>query len=331
MNVSISHEASSGAGSEQSYSGSSTGPNIRLSTRIKKTLKNKLTALVPAWEGRVQDVPASGEVLSGPCAVAAFAEEVPKSTWAGYRRIIKISPYARQEDGGAEQIETWSAVLIAGLHQVRLEDEAGGAFTCIYLGSTDSERMDTESGLVTRSLRFGVYIPEPQRASTSENAAVTSDPWLAALQRWTVNELSADYSVYTDRWPGGYTMPSILWRLTGCSTAAAGTAAMEVRKQCVGHVLTDHTGLTGQTISHLVKQLALQSRIAVTPLSSEGDGADSGGESSMRYVTVDEAAADLQADAYLNGQIRLTLTQRIRRPVTSAPLMREIHHTKGIQ
>ncbi|MGQ8870866.1 hypothetical protein ACUTVW_01190 [Paenibacillus sp. TSA_86.1] len=326
--MSMSHEMNTETSNEQSHEISNAVSEIKLSTRIKKTLKQKLADLVPAWEGRVQDIPASGEVLSGPCAVIAFAEEVPKSAWAGYRRIIKISPYARSEDGGAEQVEGWSALLIAGLHQVRLEDEQGGAFTCLYLGSTDSDRADIASGLVTRSLRFGVYVPEPERAS--ENG-VTSDPWLAALQQWTGNELGADWSLYADRWPGGYKMPSVLWRLSGYSTAVAGTSALEVRKQWIGHILTEDTSLTNQTVSHLVQRLSLQSRIPITQVGNEGDGVHATDASHTRYVTVDEVTADLQADAYLNGQIRLTLTQRIRRPVTSAPLMREIHHNKGIE
>ncbi|PYE48505.1 hypothetical protein DFQ00_10896 [Paenibacillus barcinonensis] len=349
MNVSMSYQASNGtnneasngtnneasndtnqdASNEQGRRFSNSAGDTSLSTRIKKTLKHKLVALVPAWVGRVQDVPASGEVLSGPCAVLSFAEEVPKSAWAGYRRIIKISPYARSEDGGAEQVEVWSADLITGLHQVRLEDGEGGAFTCIYLGSTDSERRETESGLVTRSLRFGVYVPEPQRAAEYADAA--GEPWLAALREWTAEELGPDWSVYTACWPGGYTMPSVLWRLTGYSTAVAGTSALEVRKQWVGHVLTGHTGLTDQTVGRLVEQLALQSRLAITPAVEQSSGANTRDEGNTRYVTVDEVTADVQADAYLNGQIRLTLSQRIRRPMTTSPLMREIHHNKEIQ
>lgn len=333
MNVSMRHvmntETSNKMNNEQSQEINNAVSETRLSTRIKKTLKQKLAALIPAWEGHVQDIPALGEVLSGPCAVIAFAEEVPKSAWAGYRRIIKISPYARSEDGGAAQVEVWSALLIAGLHQVRMEDEEGGAFTCLYLGSTDSDRVDSGSGMVTRSLRFGVYVPEPQDAAG--NVAVMRDPWLDALQLWTVNELGTDWSVYAHSWPGGYRMPSVLWRLSGLSTAVAGTSALEVRKQWIGHVLTEDTILTDQTTNHLVQQLALQSRIPMTQVGSGSNEASAIDESHTRYATVDEATADMQADAYLNGQIRLTLTQRIRRPVSNAPLMREIHHNQGIQ
>lgn len=267
------------------------------------------------------DVPASGEVLAGPCAVVAFAEEVPKSAWAGYRRIIKISPYTRPEDGGAEQVEAWSAHLIEGLHQVRLVDEAGGAFTCIYLGSSDCDRVDAGSGMLTRSLRFGVYVPEDLGNALVE----TEDAWLATLQGWTQQELGSNWSVYGDAWPGGYEMPSVLWRLAGCSTSVAGTSALEVRQQWIGHVLTDHSVLTRQTVTRLVAQLAVQSRLAVTETGSAEH------EGNTRYVTVDEVTADLQTDAYLNGQIRLTLQQRIRRPGTNVPFIREIHHSKGME
>lgn len=303
MNVSI----SSGLNNQAS--------EVKMSTAIRQTLKQKLAALVPAWNGRVLDVPAQGEVLTGPCAVIAFAEEIPKSAWAGYRRIIKISPYARPEDGGAEQVEVWSAALMEGLHQVRLEDEEGGAFTCIYLGSSDCDRVDTISGLVTRSLRFGVYIPETVERAQAE----TTDSWMAALQGWTRTQLGQEWSIYGDVWPGGYATNSILWRLTGCSTTTAGTSALEIRKQWIGHVLAANVGDVRQTVTYLVEQLAVQTRIALTNTDD------------TRYVTVDEVSADLQADAYLNGQIRLTLQQRIRRPETDAPLIREIHHSKGIQ
>ncbi|MGG4130251.1 hypothetical protein ABEW19_18440 [Paenibacillus illinoisensis] len=288
----------------------------QMSVAVRQTLKQKLAALVPAWEGRVLDVPAQGEVLTGPCAVVAFAEEVPKSTWAGYRRIIKISPYVRPEDGGAEQLETWSAELVKGLHQVRLEDEKGAAFTCIYFGSSDCDRVDTGSGMMTRSLRFGMYIPE----STDDHTAPgTPDSWMAALQDWTQSALGSEWSVYADVWPGGYETPSVLWRLTGYSSAAAGTSALEIRKQLTGHVAAAGEGVTRHTVTRLVEQLAVQPRIALAKTED------------TRYLTVEEASADMQADAYLNGQIRLTLQQRIRRPGTDVPLIREIHHSKGIE
>ena len=292
-----------------------TGTN-QMSVAVRQTLKQKLAALVPAWDGRVLDVPAQGEVLTGPCAVVAFAEEVPKSAWAGYRRIIKISPYVRPDDGGAERLEMWSAELVKGLHQVRLEDENGAAFTCIYFGSSDCDRVDAGSGMMTRSLRFGMYVPESNEESVSVD---TQDSWMAALQDWTKAELGSDWTVHGDIWPGGYEIQSVLWRLTGYNSAAAGTSALEIRKQWTGHVVASDAGVIRHTVTRLVEQLAVQTRIAMANTDD------------TRYLTVDEVSADLQADAYLNGQIRLTLQQRIRRPGTDVPLIREIHYSKGME
>ena len=130
-------------------------------------------------------------------------------------------------------------------------DEAGGAFTCIYLGSSDSDRVDAGSGMLTRSLRFGVYVPEGSGAVLAE----TGDAWVATLQGWTQQELGSNWSVYGDVWPGGYEKPSVLWRLAGCSTSVAGTSALEVRQQWIGHVLTDHPVLTRQTVTRLAGNL----------------------------------------------------------------------------
>ncbi|MDQ0170251.1 hypothetical protein [Paenibacillus tundrae] len=289
---------------------------------MKQTLKQKLAELVPAWQGQVRDALAPGELVNEPCAVIAFAEEVPKSSWAGYRRIIRIAPYARLTEGGAEQLEVWSSRLMEGLHQVRLQDTEGNAFTCIYLGSSDCDRIDSGAGFITRSLRFGVYVPE---VIEQDLVIETQDYSLLALQNWTQAELGSSWSVYRDTWPGGYESPSVLWRLASYDIAEAGASTLEIRKQFVGHVMTGNSVTTRNTVIRLVEQLGIQARIAITSVGSEGT------TESRRYVTVDDVSADLQADAYLNGQIRLTLQERIRRPGTDVPFIRQVHHSRGIE
>ncbi len=307
MNVSIRNNADSTAS---------------MSTLMKQTLKQKLAELVPAWQGQVRDALAPGELVNEPCAVIAFAEEVPKSSWAGYRRIIRIAPYARFTEGGAEQLEIWSSKLVEGLHQVRLQDTEGNAFTCIYLGSSDCDRIDSGASFITRSLRFGVYVPE---VVEQDLAIETQDSSLLALQNWTQTELGSSWSVYRDTWPGGYDSPSVLWRLASYDIAEAGASTLEVRKQLVGHVMTGNPVATRNNVIRLVEQLGIQARIAITVAGSEE------ASESRRYVTVDDVSADLQADAYLNGQIRLTLQERIRRPGTDVPFIRQVHHSRGIE
>ena len=310
MNVSIRNNANS------------TASMSRMSTLMKQTLKQKLAELVPAWQGQVRDALAPGEPVNEPCAVIAFAEEVPKSSWAGYRRIIRIAPYARLTEGGAEQLEVWSSRLMEGLHQVRLQDTEGNAFTCIYLGSSDCDRIDSGASFITRSLRFGVYVPE---VIEQDLTIETQDYSLLALQNWTQAELGSTWSVYRDTWPGGYKFPSVLWRLASYDIAEAGASTLEIRKQFVGHVMTRNPVATRNTVIRLVEQLGIQARIAITDAGSEETS------ESRRYVTVDDVSADLQADAYLNGQIRLTLQERIRRPGTDVPFIRQVHHSRGIE
>ncbi|ANF95973.1 hypothetical protein [Paenibacillus bovis] len=306
--------------------------------KIRATLKSRLADIIPEWKGKVLDLPLPDTVLTAPCVVITFAEEIQKSSWAGYRRIIKIWPYAQLAGGGMEIVEGWSEKVIAQLHNQRLEDDQGHAFTCVYLGSSEGDRVDLLSGLMTRPLRFGVYVPEQgedQKAATSQLttasqemkasaaqtdatdganvlAAVTAtDPWLEALNQWTRQQLGSSWSIYNDAWPSGYLAPSILWRLTGVSTAASGTSAFDLRKQWVGHVYAASEKENKHIASELVQRLNAEVRIPLNLLE-------------RRYLTVSEASADLQADAFLNGQIRLTLLHRTQRKLPDAPLIRQV-------
>lgn len=292
---------------------------------MRATIKSKLAEIIPEWKGQVYDLPPLDLILPGSCAVVTFAEEVQKSSWAGYRRIVKIWPYARISNGGFEQVEAWTQKLIEVLHDARLEDEEGHAFTCIYLGASDSDRIDTLSGLVTRAIRFGIYVPEPLDPSTSSHAlqasnvnastavleSVQPDSWLTALHHWTQAQLGEEWTIYEEAWPIDYKAPAVLWRLTASNFAAAGTSAFDVRKQWIGHVYGRNAQETQRIATGLVERLSSQTRI---PL----DIAD------RRYLTVSEASVDIQADAFLNGQIRLTLLHRVQRALPNAPLIREV-------
>jgi hypothetical protein len=293
--------------------------------KIRATLKAKLAELIPEWQGKVLDIPLATTSLSGSCAVITFAEEVQKSSWAGYRRIVKVWPYAAPTAGGMEQVEAWCDVLIRKLHQTRLVDDTGAAFTCVYLGAADSDHLDLAGALLTRPIRFGVYVPEPAdeeatpvttstatTTTASTSLVESTDPWLDALNRWTRQQLGEGWTLYNDAWPSGYVAPSILWRLTGVSSAAAGTSAFELRKQWIGHVYGTSEQQNKRIATELVERL---NAVIKLPLHTE----------ERRYVTVGEASADVQADAFLNGQIRLTLFRRTSRDMPDAPLIREVH------
>ncbi len=299
--------------------------------KIRATLKAQLAQFIPEWQGKVFDLPSATATLNAPCAVITFAEEVQKSAWAGYRRIVKVSPYVTPAAGGMEQIEAWCALLIAKLHQTRLTDSTGAAFTCVYLGTADSDQLDAGGQLLTRPIRFGIYVPEPtgiEQQAASGSAAVstttatssasteTVDTWLEALNRWTYEQLGDEWTVYNDAWPSGYVAPSMLWRLSGVSSTAAGTSTFELRKQWIGHVYGVSEQQNKRIAAQLVERLNATVKLKLSSNTAQ-----------HRYVTIGEASADVQADAFLNGQIRLTLLARTSRDLPQAPLMRDIHHT----
>ncbi|WP_068498542.1 hypothetical protein [Paenibacillus kribbensis] len=279
--------------------------------RMRQAFKQKLIEIVPALQGRVYDVQPPSQTAEEPYAVMALGEEIWKSSWAGYRQVVRIKLYAGQ--AGLAQADVWANALIAGLHRepVTGQGEDTSAFTPHYLGVRDAEKLDTVTGKAYRTLRFGVYVPETAGSSSS---AAQPDEWLAALTRWTQKQLGETWSVYADAWPAQPGRHAVLWRLSGCETRMAGASMYELRKRFIGHIIAPDSAEENRAASALVEGFATQIQL---PLDQ-----DKG-----RYMSTDEASADLQADAILDGQLRLTLVQRRMRPAEEAALIRrvEIH------
>ncbi len=283
--------------------------------RMRQAFKQKLIEIVPALQGRVYDVQPPSQTAEEPYAVMALGEEIWKSSWAGYRQVIRIKLYAGQ--AGLAQADVWANSLIAGLHRepVTGQGEDTSAFTAHYLGVRDAEKLDTVTGKAYRTLRFGVYVPETEGSSAiPASGAAQPDEWLAALTRWTQNQLGETWSVYADAWPAQPGRHAVLWRLSGCETRMAGASMYELRKRFIGHIIAPDSAEENRAASALVEGFAAQIQL---PLDQ-----DKG-----RYMSTDEASADLQADAILDGQLRLTLVQRRMRPAEEAALIRrvEIH------
>ncbi|MGW8440543.1 hypothetical protein ACWGXJ_06070 [Paenibacillus sp. S33] len=283
--------------------------------RMRQAFKQKLIEIIPALQGRVYDVQPPSQTAEEPYAVMALGEEIWKSSWAGYRQVIRIKLYAGQ--AGLAQADVWANALIAGLHResVTGEGEDTSAFTAHYLGVRDAEKLDTVTGKAYRTLRFGVYVPETEGGSAAPaSGAAQPDEWLAALVRWTQKQLGETWSVYADAWPAQPARQAVLWRMSGCETRMAGASMYELRKRFIGHITAPDTTEENRAASALIEGFAAQIQL---PLDQ-----DKG-----RYMSTAEASADLQADAILDGQLRLMLVQRRMRPAEEAALIRrvEIH------
>ncbi|MDY8045932.1 hypothetical protein UY416_06455 [Paenibacillus polymyxa] len=283
--------------------------------RMRQAFKQKLIEIIPALQGRVYDVQPPSQTAEEPYAVMALGEEIWKSSWAGYRQVIRIKLYAGQ--AGLAQADVWANALIAGLHRepVTGAGEDTSAFTAHYLGVRDAEKLDTVTGKAYRTLRFGVYVPETEGGSAAPaNSAAQPEEWLAALVRWTQKQLGETWSVYADAWPAQPGRQAVLWRMSGCETRMAGASMYELRKRFIGHITAPDTTEENRAASALIEGFAAQIQL---PLDQ-----DKG-----RYMSTAEASADLQADAILDGQLRLMLVQRRMRPAEEAALIRrvEIH------
>ncbi|MBE3649027.1 hypothetical protein [Paenibacillus polymyxa] len=282
---------------------------------MRQAFKQKLIDIIPALQGRVYDVQPPSQTAEEPYAVMVLGEEIWKSSWAGYRQVVRIKLYAGQ--AGLAQADVWANTLIAGLHRASVtgKGEDTSAFTAHYLGVRDAEMLDTVTGKAYRTLRFGVYVPETEGGSAA-SASGTAQPeeWLAALVGWTQKQLGELWSVYADAWPAQPGSHAVLWRLSGCETRMAGASMYELRKRFIGHITAPVTTEENRAASALVEGFAAQIQL---PLEQ-----DKG-----RYMSTAEASADLQADAILDGQLRLTLVQRRMRPAEEAALIRrvEIH------
>ncbi|URJ61467.1 hypothetical protein [Paenibacillus polymyxa] len=282
---------------------------------MRQAFKQKLIEIIPALQGRVYDVQPPSQTAEEPYAVMALGEEIWKSSWAGYRQVVRIKLYAGQ--AGLAQADVWANALIAGLHRepVTGAGEDTSAFTAHYLGVRDAEKLDTITGKVYRTLRFGVYVPETEGGLPAPaNGATQPEEWLAALVRWTQKQLGETWSVYADAWSAQPGRHAVLWRMSGCETRMAGASMYELRKRFIGHITAPDTTEENRAASALIEGFAAQIQL---PLDQ-----DKG-----RYMSTAEASADLQADAILDGQLRLMLVQRRMRPAEEAALIRrvEIH------
>lgn len=272
---------------------------------MRAAFKQAITEIIPELKGQVYDVQSSSEGSEDPYAVIALGEEGWKSAWAGYRQVVRLKLYAGRS--GLELADTWAKALISGMHRKRVQVADDEAFTIYYLGVPEAEKFDSATSRAFRTLRFGVYVPE----AVPPDPAVQPDEWLSALAEWTGSQLGDPWTIYMAAWPSDPGVYAILWRMTGCETKMVGASMYEVRKSYTGHITAP--GITSEQMAavSLVEELGSKVQLPLGP-------------QKPRYIAVVEASANLQADAVLDGQLRLTLVQRRMRPAEEAALIRRV-------
>ncbi|MGM1048671.1 MAG: hypothetical protein ACQEXX_21365 [Bacillota bacterium] len=273
---------------------------------MRGAVRQAVTGIIPELEGRVYDVHPPNGASDDLYAVIALGEDVWKSSWAGYRQVVRLKLYAGSS--GLSQMDEWAKHLIKGLHRKRVTDTEDEAFILHYLGVPEADKLDPVSGKTFRLLRFGVYIPETSGAGSTKQP----DEWLGALAAWTEDLLGDPWRIYHTAWPVGRDDYAILWRMTGCETKSAGASKVEVRKSFIGHVASPVLGSEQLAIVKLVEALGSKVQLLL-------DFED------RRYVSVVDVSSNLQAEPILDGQLKLTLMKRQMQPAEEAALIRHVN------
>ncbi|MED5020196.1 hypothetical protein P9847_23285 [Paenibacillus chibensis] len=274
---------------------------------MRAALKQAIAGIVPLLKDRLYDVQPPADGALEPFGIISFGEELWKSSWAGYRQMIRLKLYAGSS--GMDQVDAWAEDLAEGLHRRRIASGNERPFRLYYFGSREGERAEAASGQAYRSLRFGIYIPEAEM--DGDAAATVTDDWLNALLSWTRAQLGDAWSVYPTAWPSGPTDTSVLWRMAGTETKMAGASLYEIRRRFVGHVIGRNAVSEQRTAAALVEMLGSKVQL---PMDTDA----------RKHMSVSEVSADLQADGFLDGQIQLTLVQRRVRPAEEAALIRSV-------
>ncbi|BBI31450.1 hypothetical protein KCTCHS21_08490 [Cohnella abietis] len=228
--------------------------------------------------------------------------------WTGFRAQFEVWPYVSQTE--FTDVDKLSDLIMLALdRQVIIDPDTNEVFTCQYQGNVAADKADVERDGITRGLRFSVMAAR----SYEGTVAVEDDTWLVALTNWSSVVLGNEWHVYRERWPLDYIRPSVLWRLENIEASAGNRAAFELKKRIVGHVIGRTLNEQTTKTLELVHRLNSSTKI---PLDLPN----------RRYLTLLNPIADLELDSITEGQISLTLTRKIERPVEESPLMQQINY-----
>lgn len=255
---------------------------------------------------------AAGPDIEKPYLVVVQGTETEDSPWVGFRRIIEIWPYlSRTSFTSVDAI--YKEIVAKMENQLITDPDTGEVFSCMHLGAAGPDVVVEDWDAITKGIRFAVLVPQPLlQTETYEN-----DPWVEAIAAFTETVLE-DWTVYRDRWPMGYTRPSVLWRLDALEMKDAGSALVEVTKTLVGHVLGSTPNYQVHGIAALMGAMAEGVKI---PL----DIAD------RRYMTVRQLRASMRQNALTAGQISLVLSRKTRKPAEEVPLMMHVGVSGGLE
>ncbi|QAS52379.1 hypothetical protein [Halobacillus litoralis] len=274
---------------------------------IREQLMNSIPEFKDVYEPHV-----AGPQSEKPYGVIRQGVDTEDSDWVGFRRIVEIWPYVSRTT--FTKVDDLQKKIIEALDQQLITDQTTGAvFSCVYLGTSGQDVTDHEWDAITRGLRFAVMALQQVDVSPD----VLTDHWLEALSSWSGELLNEDpanpeWTVYENRLPLGYKRPSVLWRLNDYRVEGVSRASFEVRKEVVGHVISESPNLRIRAISALVEQFMSDIKV---PLDIEN----------KKFMTVVQPRGDFLADGLNRGQITLRLKRRTKRPYEEVTVIEQMN------
>ncbi|MBA9087626.1 hypothetical protein FHR92_004111 [Fontibacillus solani] len=159
--------------------------------------------------------------------------------------------------------------------------------------------------------------------SSSNEPTGVDDSWLAAVGAWTQGILGNEWSVYLNEWPGSYSTPAIMWRVSGMDLRQLGMSSYELEKQLVATAVGSTRNEEAAAVLKLTEAFGAAAKI---PLSTE----------ERRYLSISNPKVSLKSNAATtettDGQLTVTLTRRTGSyPAQEVSLMQSVHYKSNMR
>ncbi|MMZ61718.1 hypothetical protein D1872_238830 [compost metagenome] len=159
--------------------------------------------------------------------------------------------------------------------------------------------------------------------SPNEPTASVDDSWLAAVGAWTQEILGNGWSVYLGEWPGSYTAPAIMLRISGMDLRQLGMSSYELEKQLIATAVGSTRSEENAAVLKLTEAFGAAVKI---PLNAED----------RRYLSISNPKVSFKSNSTTNepidGQLTVTLTRRTGTyPAQEISLMQSVHYKSNMR
>lgn len=268
---------------------------------MREAIRNALIEAIPEVQGRIFEPHTATADTQKPYLIVREMAEDDNTAWAGYRARIEIWPYCEQ----TSYVEVDSlAKKISNALDKQLLGTNTDTITCIADGMSD-DTVDEEWDALTRCVNFYVLALQP----ATIQGPIVSDDWLTALTDWSKEKLAECVTdCYSGILPTGYKLPSILWRFDGMDIEECGAFGYEVTKNVTCHVFARNAVEELNIAMKLIENIRAAIKI---PLDIKN----------RWYITVKNISGHFYTDSIKQGQIKLSLSRKVKRLYDTAPIM----------